>query len=143
MKHLRYIFLLYIINLTFSCSTVINADLLIIDGIVYDGIDSRSKIVDIAIKDDKIIYVGKNRRHSIKTNKIINAKDLIISPGFIDTVMTEQIDEKFKETIIAKIPSNRLGKPEDIANAVIFLSSNLSDYINGETVHVNGGMYLG
>ena len=66
-----------------------------------------------------------------------------ISPGFIDTVMTEQIDEKFKETIIAKIPSNRLGKPEDIANAVIFLSSNLSDYINGETVHVNGGMYLG
>ena len=66
-----------------------------------------------------------------------------ISPGFIDTAMTEQIDEKFKEIIISKIPSNRMGKPEDIANAVIFLSSNLSDYINGETVHVNGGMYLG
>ena len=66
-----------------------------------------------------------------------------ISPGFINTAMTEQIDEKFKESIIAKIPSNRLGKPEDIANAVIFLSSNQSDYINGETLHVNGGMYLG
>ena len=66
-----------------------------------------------------------------------------ISPGFIKTAMTDQIDEKFKETIIAKIPSNRLGKPEDIANAVIFLSSHQSDYINGETLHVNGGMYLG
>ena len=66
-----------------------------------------------------------------------------ISPGFISTAMTDQIDEKHKEAIIAKIPCNRLGKPEDIANAVTFLSSNLSDYINGETIHVNGGMYLG
>jgi 3-oxoacyl-[acyl-carrier protein] reductase len=65
-----------------------------------------------------------------------------ISPGFISTTMTDKIDEKYKETIIAKIPSNRLGKPEDIANAVKFLSSNESDYINGETLHVNGGMYL-
>ena len=66
-----------------------------------------------------------------------------ISPGFISTAMTDQIDEKHKESIIAKIPSNRLGKPEDIANAVTFLSSNQADYINGETLHVNGGMYLG
>ena len=65
-----------------------------------------------------------------------------ISPGFISTAMTDKIDDKFKEAIIAKIPSNRLGKPEDIANAVIFLSSDKSDYINGETIHVNGGMYL-
>jgi 3-oxoacyl-[acyl-carrier protein] reductase len=66
-----------------------------------------------------------------------------ISPGFISTAMTEKIDEKHKESIIDKIPSNRLGKPEDIANAVTFLSSNQADYINGETLHVNGGMYLG
>ena len=66
-----------------------------------------------------------------------------ISPGFISTPMTDQINEKHKEAIIAKIPSNRLGKPEDIANAVAFLSSDQSDYINGETIHVNGGMYLG
>tara|TARA_B110000027_G_scaffold119475_1_gene132199 strand:- start:35 stop:772 length:738 start_codon:yes stop_codon:yes gene_type:complete len=66
-----------------------------------------------------------------------------ISPGFISTAMTNQIDEKHKEAIIAKIPSNKLGKPEDIANAVTFLSSDQSDYINGETIHVNGGMYLG
>jgi len=66
-----------------------------------------------------------------------------ISPGFISTAMTDQIGEKYKEIIIAKIPSNRLGKPEDIANAVNFLSSDQSDYINGETLHVNGGMYFG
>ena len=66
-----------------------------------------------------------------------------ISPGFISTAMTDQIDEKHKEAIIAKIPSNRLGMPKDIANAVVFLSSDQSDYINGETLHVNGGMYLG
>ena len=66
-----------------------------------------------------------------------------ISPGFISTAMTDQIDEKHKEAIIAKIPSNRLGKPEDVANTVVFLGSDHSDYINGETIHVNGGMYLG
>ena len=65
-----------------------------------------------------------------------------ISPGFIDTAMTEKIDEKFKEVIISKIPSARLGEADDIANAVLFLSSNQSSYINGETLHVNGGMYM-
>ena len=65
-----------------------------------------------------------------------------ISPGFIKTAMTEKIDEKFKDIIISKIPSAKLGEPEDVANAVLFLASNLSDYINGETLHVNGGMYM-
>ena len=65
-----------------------------------------------------------------------------ISPGFIKTAMTDQIDEKFKDVIISKIPSARLGEPDDIANAVLFLSSDQSNYINGETIHVNGGMYM-
>ena len=65
-----------------------------------------------------------------------------ISPGFIKTAMTDKIDEKFKEIIVSKIPSARLGEPEDIANAVLFLASNQSNYINGETLHVNGGMYM-
>jgi 3-oxoacyl-[acyl-carrier protein] reductase len=65
-----------------------------------------------------------------------------ISPGFIKTAMTDKIDDKFKEVIISKIPSARLGEPDDIANAVLFLSSDQSDYINGETLHVNGGMYM-
>ena len=49
---------------------------------------------------------------------------------------------KYKDLIISKIPSARLGEPEDVANAVLFLASNHSDYINGETLHVNGGMYM-
>ena len=65
-----------------------------------------------------------------------------ISPGFIKTAMTDKIDEKFKENLISKIPSARLGEPEDIANAVLFLASSQSDYINGETLHVNGGLYM-
>ena len=65
-----------------------------------------------------------------------------ISPGFIKTAMTDKIDDKFKEVIISKIPSARLGEPDDIANAVLFLCSNQSSYINGETLHVNGGMYM-
>ena len=65
-----------------------------------------------------------------------------ISPGFIKTAMTDKIDDKFKEVILSKIPSARLGEPDDIANAVLFLSSGQSNYINGETLHVNGGMYM-
>ena len=65
-----------------------------------------------------------------------------ISPGFIKTAMTDKLDDKFKEAIISKIPSARLGEPDDIANAVLFLCSSHSSYINGETLHVNGGMYM-
>jgi len=65
-----------------------------------------------------------------------------ISPGFIKTDMTEKLDQKFKDIIISKIPSARLGETDDVANAVLFLCSNQSDYINGETLHVNGGLYM-
>ena len=65
-----------------------------------------------------------------------------ISPGFIKTNMTDKIDPKFKELILTKIPSNRLGEPSDVANVAAFLSSEMSNYITGETIHVNGGMYL-
>ena len=65
-----------------------------------------------------------------------------ISPGIIKTAMTDKLDQKFKELIISKIPSARLGEPTDIANAVLFLASDQSNYINGETIHINGGMYM-
>ncbi len=65
-----------------------------------------------------------------------------ISPGFISTEMTDKINKEYKEVLKSKIPMNRFGTPSDIANTVIFLSSNLSDYITGETIHVNGGMYF-
>tara|TARA_B100000780_G_C21104105_1_gene445704 strand:+ start:927 stop:1658 length:732 start_codon:yes stop_codon:yes gene_type:complete len=65
-----------------------------------------------------------------------------ISPGFIKTEMTDKINEEFKKTLILKIPSGDLGTGQDIANCAVFLSSDMSDYITGETIHVNGGMYM-
>ena len=65
-----------------------------------------------------------------------------VSPGFIKTEMTNKIDENYKDTLKSKIPMARFGDPKDVANTVIFLCSNLSDYITGETIHVNGGMYF-
>ena len=65
-----------------------------------------------------------------------------VSPGFIKTDMTDKINEEFKKILISKIPSANLGMPEDVSNCVAFLASDLSKYINGETIHVNGGMYM-
>ena len=65
-----------------------------------------------------------------------------VSPGFIKTEMTGKINEEFKKTLLSKIPSGNLGTGEDVSNCVAFLASDLSNYINGETIHVNGGMYM-
>ena len=65
-----------------------------------------------------------------------------VSPGFIKTDMTDKINEEFKKSLINKIPSGNLGTGEDVSNCVAFLASDLSNYINGETIHVNGGMYM-
>ncbi|XQW86636.1 3-oxoacyl-ACP reductase FabG [Thalassotalea piscium] len=65
-----------------------------------------------------------------------------VSPGFIDTDMTQSLTDEQKEGIFAQVPANRLGKPEEIANAVAFLASDAAAYITGETLHVNGGMYM-
>ena len=56
--------------------------------------------------------------------------------------MTDKISDSFKKTLQDKISLERFGLPEDVANTVVFLSSHLSDYITGETIHVNGGMYF-
>ncbi len=65
-----------------------------------------------------------------------------VSPGFIKTEMTDKINEDFKKILISKIPSGDLGTGEDVSNCVAFLASDISKYINGETIHVNGGMYM-
>ena len=71
-----------------------------------------------------------------------NIKINCISPGFIKSDMTDKISDNFKQSLQEKISLNRFGVPDDVANAVVFLSSDLSDYITGETIHVNGGMYF-
>ncbi len=65
-----------------------------------------------------------------------------VSPGFIKTNMTDSINEEFKKNLISKIPSGNLGTGEDVSNCVAFLASDMANYINGETIHVNGGMYM-
>ena len=73
-----------------------------------------------------------------KKNIMVNC----IAPGFIETAMTEKINEDYKNQLKSKIPLDRFGTPQDIANCTAFLCSDLSNYITGETIHVNGGMYF-
>jgi len=65
-----------------------------------------------------------------------------VAPGLIDTDMTRALPEAQRDAVIGTIPLQRLGKPQDIANAVAFLVSSEAAYITGETLHVNGGMYM-
>ena len=65
-----------------------------------------------------------------------------VAPGFIATDMTEALSDEQKEGISSQVPANRLGKPEEIASTVAFLASDAAAYITGETIHVNGGMYM-
>ena len=65
-----------------------------------------------------------------------------VSPGFIQTKMTDNIVESIKAVLTSKIPMSRLGTGEDVSNAVAFLASDTALYITGETLHVNGGMYM-
>ena len=65
-----------------------------------------------------------------------------VSPGFIQTKMTEKISEEMKNTLLSRIPMNKLGTADDVSNTVAFLCSESSSYITGETIHVNGGMYM-
>src|SRR5690554_662223 len=65
-----------------------------------------------------------------------------VAPGFIDTDMTRILPEEQKTQLLSKIPLGRLGKPEEIAAVVVFLASEAGGYVSGETIHVNGGMYM-
>jgi 3-oxoacyl-[acyl-carrier protein] reductase len=65
-----------------------------------------------------------------------------VAPGFIDTDMTRELAEEQRAALVSQIPLSRLGDPEDIANAVAFLAGPEASYITGETLHVNGGMYM-
>jgi len=65
-----------------------------------------------------------------------------VSPGFIDTDMTNFLKEEYKKKLFEQIPLARMGNPDDISNIVSFLASDYSSYITGETIHVNGGMYM-
>ena len=73
-----------------------------------------------------------------KKNITINC----VSPGFIQSKMTDKIVERIKAVLTSRIPMSKLGTGEDVSNTVAFLSSDAASYITGETIHVNGGMYM-
>ena len=90
----------------------------------------------------KAAIVGMSKSLAIeyaKKNITINC----VSPGFIQSNMTDGIVESIKAVLTSRIPMARLGKGEDVANTVAFLSSDAASYITGQTIHVNGGMYMG
>ena len=66
----------------------------------------------------------------------------VVAPGFVQTAMTEVLDDKYKELIAQRIPAGRMGTPEEIAAAVLYLASPEAAYVTGETIHVNGGMAM-
>ncbi len=66
----------------------------------------------------------------------------VVAPGFIDTDMTKELSDAQRSKLLENIPLKKLGQSEDIANAVLFLASDMGSYISGETLHVNGGMYM-
>jgi 3-oxoacyl-[acyl-carrier protein] reductase len=65
-----------------------------------------------------------------------------IAPGFIATPMTDVLNEKQREAVLGKVPAGRLGTPDDIAAAAVYLASNEAAYVTGQTLHVNGGMAM-
>ena len=90
----------------------------------------------------KAAIIGMSKSLAIeyaKKNITINC----VSPGFIQSKMTDDIVESIKAVLTSRIPMAKLGKGEDVANTVAFLSSDAASYITGETIHVNGGMYMG
>ena len=65
-----------------------------------------------------------------------------IAPGFIDTPMTSDLDENRKAKVLSSIPANRFGSPKDLSTSILFLASEESSYITGQTIHINGGLYM-
>ena len=91
-----------------------------------------------ASKAGLIGLTKSNARELAKRNITVNA----VAPGFIATAMTDALPEKVRDELTAQIPLERLGSPEDIANAVVFLAAEASGYVTGQVIAVNGGMYM-
>ena len=86
-----------------------------------------------------LVGFGKSLAREIGSRNItVNT----VAPGFIDTDMTRELAEEQRQALSAQIPLGRLGSPEEVAAAVVFLASPAAAYITGETIHVNGGMYM-
>ena len=103
------------------------------------GVTGGAGQVNYSASKAGLIGLTKSLSQEIATRNItVNC----IAPGFIETPMTEKLDDKRKDAIINSIPMNRIGTPKDLSSAVIFLASRESSYITGQTIHINGGLYM-
>jgi 3-oxoacyl-[acyl-carrier protein] reductase len=114
----------------------------------------RGRIVNIASVVGAMGNAGQTNYAAAKAGMVGFAKSLArevgargitvntVAPGFIDTDMTRALDDAQRDALLTQIPLNRLGQPEDIAATVAFLCSPAGSYITGQTLHVNGGMYM-
>ena len=103
------------------------------------GVTGGAGQVNYSASKAGLIGLTKSLSQEIATRNItVNC----IAPGFIETPMTEKLDDKRKDAVINSIPMNRIGTPKDLSSAVIFLASQESSYITGQTLHINGGLYM-
>ena len=103
------------------------------------GVTGGAGQVNYSASKAGLIGLTKSLSQEIATRNItVNC----IAPGFIETPMTERLDDKRKDAILNSIPMNRIGKPKDLSSAIIFLASQESSYITGQTLHINGGLYM-
>ena len=103
------------------------------------GVTGGAGQVNYSASKAGLIGLTKSLSQEIATRNItVNC----IAPGFIETPMTEKLDDKRKDAILNSIPMNRIGKPKDLSSAIIFLASQESSYITGQTLHKNGGLYM-
>ena len=103
------------------------------------GVTGAAGQVNYSASKAGLIGLTKSLSQEIATRNItVNC----IAPGFIETPMTEKLDVKRKDAIISSIPMNRIGTPKDLSSAIIFLASQESSYITGQTLHINGGLYM-
>ena len=103
------------------------------------GVTGGAGQVNYSASKAGLIGLTKSLSQEVATRNItVNC----IAPGFIETPMTKQLDDKRKDAILNSIPMNRIGTPEDLSSAIIFLASQESSYITGQTIHINGGLYM-
>ena len=103
------------------------------------GVTGGAGQVNYSASKAGLIGLTKSLSQEIATRNItVNC----IAPGFIETPMTEKLDDKRKDTILNSIPMNRIGTPKDLSSAIIFLASQESSYITVQTLHINGGLYM-
>ena len=104
-----------------------------------DPESGRDGVFDVAISDGRIAAISEKALTGVR---VIDVSGQVVAPGFIDTDMTRELSEAQTDLMLGQIPLGRLGAPEEIAATVAFLCSDAAGYITGETVHINGGMYM-